>query len=1100
MKKIYLFVFLALFLPFATAADFVYIIDSSGGIDNDLIEEINILGYSVDTIFEEDLQSTNLFDYRMVIIGNQDLENIDDIDAHKHRTLVINSYNFYNDLGWSSSRGIKSSPTQLELEVNPTSIGDGLPNSFRAYTVSSPNVQSYYLKGRGPSGVNTIISSGLSTDSVVATMDIGNTFNNGNTAEKRNLFFGIVDAGYWTSETKLLFENSITWILYGEDYDGDGFLSDVDCDDSDPLINPDADEIPYDGHDNDCFGGDLLDVDGDGFCAQGFVVDLINQCPYDHVVGTDCNDDDISENPDNPDERLNCINDPPFLETIQLIEANESDLIQLIVIATDPEDNDLTFEINDTRFTVEGNILSWQTDFEDEGFYTFTISVSDFEYTSSMTIDILIYGGNRPPKSIAIPDIEWNEDTTTIINLSEFFYDEDFDSLVFGVQDTSDNVEISIDLIEPGILKFTSIQDWTGEDWIIFFAFDGIDITVSNNITLRVLNINDPPFLENPFPLLNWSEDTSISINLNDYIKDIDSNLTFVAAPRWFNQFSGIADINNNILTMTPSKDWTGSGNVKIQAIDEGGYILEDIAFNVYEAGEPPVFEPIICSTPIDEDEVYICILNATDVEGDELTFSTLSEDNLNCDITNNLVEYSSYKNYHGPASCVLKVSDTHGYDTSTLSVTINPVDDSPSIESKSPNQDSVGILEGETQLFSLIVSDPDSDIIIEWFLNNQSVSNTSSYLFEETSLGNYFLTALISDNIHTIIQEWNVHVGDISEFTCSQVGANTCLPTEYCPHNPLNTLGSGVCCSVTCQALPPSFKDANSCDVLNSSLEIDITDPNRNDKIKIGNDIRTRVQIKNNLDIKQKLNIEIHLYDLDEDKSLEYVEVDLDLKKGERQSISVVLPNSDDIDISNKIAIFAKAEDDICNQDYVEIDLERKEHAIIISNINIPEQAICSETIEAKVRVENIGTSDEDVYLEIFNRNLGIDSKTETFELEKYGDDNRQTLEFLITLPGKTEGDHILNINANYNNGRATQTHDISISCSDDKPSQIITSTTSGGDQDQKLSLQPRQSRQADEDTSFSLTNNPAILVGLFSIISLVLASLAYLLIAFKK
>jgi hypothetical protein len=57
----------------------------------------------------------------------------------------------------------------------------------------------------------------------------------------------------------------------GFDGDGDGFLpTDIcphgtDCDDADGDIHPDADEVPYDGIDNDCLDGDLLDVDGDGF-------------------------------------------------------------------------------------------------------------------------------------------------------------------------------------------------------------------------------------------------------------------------------------------------------------------------------------------------------------------------------------------------------------------------------------------------------------------------------------------------------------------------------------------------------------------------------------------------------------------------------------------------------------------------------------------------------------------------------------------------------------------------------------------------------------------------------------------------------------------
>jgi hypothetical protein len=84
----------------------------------------------------------------------------------------------------------------------------------------------------------------------------------------------------------------------GFDTDSDGFsVCAGDCVDTNALVHPDATEIPYDGLDNDCVGGDLVDVDRDGYAAEVPGVD-----------GDDCDDNDPMIHPDAV-ERCNDLDD-----------------------------------------------------------------------------------------------------------------------------------------------------------------------------------------------------------------------------------------------------------------------------------------------------------------------------------------------------------------------------------------------------------------------------------------------------------------------------------------------------------------------------------------------------------------------------------------------------------------------------------------------------------------------------------------------------------------------------------------------------------------------------------------------------------------------
>ncbi len=94
--------------------------------------------------------------------------------------------------------------------------------------------------------------------------------------------FDDVDVDWPTTDTA-------TSDFAGQDSDGDGYADPNDCDDDNPDVNPGAEEIAYDGIDNDCDESTADDdLDGDGYGADEDCDDLD---PDVNPEGDDCEDD-----------------------------------------------------------------------------------------------------------------------------------------------------------------------------------------------------------------------------------------------------------------------------------------------------------------------------------------------------------------------------------------------------------------------------------------------------------------------------------------------------------------------------------------------------------------------------------------------------------------------------------------------------------------------------------------------------------------------------------------------------------------------------------------------------------------------------------------
>ena len=950
-------------------ADVAYILKNERGIDKFLLKELEEDGFSYEIIYEKDVLRTDFLDYYIILVGDQKLDKPEDIPVYKHRSIIVNSDNYFKridnpQLGWSDRAGIVSSPTVVNVNALLHPIASNLNKIFFAYTTSNVNVNTAILEGKKPSEITIIASIGTILDAAVAAVLPGVKYLNGKVAEKKGVFFGITDAQYWTDETSLIFKNALNWLVDEPDLDGDGFDSN-DCNDRNPEINPEG-ESPF----------------------------------------------------------FDCKNDAPILLPFDDLEFFVTDRVVIAVDAVDPENRKLIYKINDPRFEFAEDlkIFTWQPGEGDEGNYEFRVEVSDGKFKSSGRVKVKIK--NNPPTFEIIKNLIWDEDTSAEINLKNYFSDLNGDELTFGIQTSSGDDNIIVDSADNGVFKFSSKKNWFGEDWVLFWAFDGVTKTVSNRVELLVKPVNDPPIAKQ-INDLTLGEDEEFTLNLDDYFLDVDSELVYEA----HNNRNVNVKFEGNKAIFSGDKDWSGIEKITINAKDEDFSVESNrFAIIIEERGEPPEFLEFNCDREIKEDEKHSCELKASDFEGNEFEFSTGKLFNLECDIEGNVLSYVSTEDYNGEAGCELIVSDAeHGSTKKMFNVNVIAVNDAPRIMNTYPKETFLVIPAGQEKEFLAEIFDIEGDDFdVNWYLDNTKKNQGNRYIFDEES-GTHLLQVVADDHKSKSEKIWNIIVGHTEDFNCNEVGGDICLEKQICNGNLLNVKDSANCCSVECSAAPPSFKDGDACEKLSNLAAVDLKLVDDSD-IELGDNIKADIEVENNYKDNQNFNVNVHLYDIERDQSVNEIKEKIDLRDGDKGTIRVDLNVPLDLNLDRKYVIFASAEDNVCNQDYKEISIKRPEDKIAITKFDVINEAVCGDLIKAAVRVENLGERDRQISLSLKNSDLNVDMEAETFTLEKYGEHDSKTEEFEFVIPNNIkEGDYELD--ASLNDGEiATETRKVHI------------------------------------------------------------------------
>ncbi|MGA1848477.1 MAG: hypothetical protein ACMUHB_03965, partial [Thermoplasmatota archaeon] len=203
--------------------------------------------------------------------------------------------------------------------------------------------------------------------------------------------------------------------------------------------------------------------------------------------------------------------------------------------------------------------------------------------TSSVFIQLDLW-----PESTLAPVFYLDEDEGLTMDLYYQFEDPDDDLLDFEVWT---GPELEAELIGgsgSGILNVSIRENWVGQTWMRIRASDPRGNFTEVNSTVEVMQVNDPPLVDEPFPVFVVPEDTPLSINMSEYFVDLEGDPINYNVLELDNATYSWDEAGTN-LTIFPVMNWFGMLSVEINASDGKLWSHEVIPVNVTPANDPPV-------------------------------------------------------------------------------------------------------------------------------------------------------------------------------------------------------------------------------------------------------------------------------------------------------------------------------------------------------------------------------------------------------------------------------------------------------------------------------------------------------------------------------
>ena len=370
---------------------------------------------------------------------------------------------------------------------------------------------------------------------------------------------------------------------------------------------------------------------------------------------------------------------------------------------------------------IEGTTATYSHTYTEVGTYSITLTVTGPGGSNPKTVADMITVSTAAPTPTTETSQTVQEDGSTTISLTAT--DPNGQAVTFAITTDPTNGTATLSGTE---ITYTPNANFYGTDSFDYTASNGTYTSDPVTITITVEGEDDGDPTTNDVSATT-DEDTVVTVNLDATEIDGD-NYSFSIVTQPTNGTLG--GVSGNQVEYTPNANWNGTDTFTFEATDDRTFRrnVATATITINPVNDAPEANDVTAS--MDENKIagryqpVTITLDATDVEGDALTYSVVGDvtNGTLGSVSTNQIIYTPTQDWNGEDTFTYKANDgTADSNTATVTVTVTSVNDAPVTTDQSASTD-----EDTAVDITLTSSDVESDTITYSIVSDVSNGTTS--------------------------------------------------------------------------------------------------------------------------------------------------------------------------------------------------------------------------------------------------------------------------------------------------------------------------------------------------------------------------------------